>query len=198
MIASSGTITLSPASAQILAQGGQGGTASFPGETAGGGGSGGAVRLIANTVTGTGGTINIAGGLGGSGVGGVSGGTGSVGRVRVEAFTNSLAVNLGTSSLGVLSSGAPTSVVLPNAPSLKIASVGGVAAPAAPTGSFVVADVVLPATTTNPVAVGLQAANIPLGTTIAVRAGRTHTDPDEDPTNAATTMRSTTAAATTR
>jgi hypothetical protein len=168
VIASSGTITLSPAGAQINAQGGQGGNSLTLGHSSGGGGSGGSVRLIANTVTGSGGTINIAGGIGGPGQ--TVGGNGSAGRVRVEAFTNTLAISLGTSTIGVLSSGAPTSVVLPNAPSLRIASVGGVAAPAAPTGSFTIADVVLPPTTTNPVTVSLQAANIPLGTTIVVTA----------------------------
>jgi len=126
------------------------------------------VRLIANTVTGVSGTINIGGGAAGGGNG--PGGAGSAGRLRVEAFNNTLSVNLGTSTVGVVSTGAPTSVVLPNAPSLRIVSVAGVAAPAAPSGSFTVADVVLPATTTNPVAVSLQAANIPLGTTILVTA----------------------------
>jgi hypothetical protein len=64
--------------------------------------------------------------------------------------------------------GAPTSVTLANAPSLRISAVGGVAAPAAPAGSFTVADVILPATTTNPVTVSLAAANIPVGTTVTV------------------------------
>ena len=69
-----------------------------------------------------------------------------------------------------MSTRSPTSVVLPNAPSLRIGSVAGVAAPAAPTGSFTIADVVLPTTTTNPVTVSLEAADIPLGTTILVTA----------------------------
>ena len=88
--------------------------------------------------------------------------------MRVEAFTNTLSVNLGTSSVGVLSTGAPTSVTLPSAPSLRIASVGGVSAPATPVGSFTVADVVLPPTTTNPVTVAIEAANIPVGTAVTV------------------------------
>jgi hypothetical protein len=163
LIASSGTITLT---GQILAQGGQGGLAPVQGLASGGGGSGGAVRLVASTITGANGTINIAGGAGNLG-GGISGG-GSAGRVRVEAFTNTLAVNVGTSTVGVVSSGAPTSVMLPSAPSLRITAVGGVAAPAAPTGSFTIADVVLPPTVTNPVTVGLAAANIPVGTTVTV------------------------------
>jgi len=86
----------------------------------------------------------------------------------VEAFTNTLAVNLGTTTVGVLSTGAPTSVALSNMPTLRITSVAGVAAPATPAGSFTVADVLLPPTTTNPVSVGLAATNIPVGTTVTV------------------------------
>ena len=166
VIASSGTITLT---GQIQAQGGDGGGTVVGGGTAGaGGGSGGSLRLIATTITGSTGFANVAGGSGGAAATPVAGGAGSPGRVRVEAFNNSLAVNVGTSTLGVLSSGAPTSVTLPNAPSLRIAAVGGVPAPAAPTGSFTGADVVLPATTTNPVTVSLAATNIPPGTTVTV------------------------------
>lgn len=163
LIASSGTISLT---GQILAQAGSGAAATTPGVSAGGGGSGGAVRLIASTITGTGGTVNVAGGVGGPGV--ATGGNGSAGRIRVEAFANSLAINAGTSTFGVLSSGAPSSVILPNAPSLRITAVGGVPAPAVPSGSFTVADVVLPPTTSNPVTVSLAATNIPVGTTVTV------------------------------
>jgi hypothetical protein len=165
LIASSGAITLT---GSIQAQGGAGGTILVGGTASGGGGSGGAVRLIATTITGTTGTVNVAGGPGGSVGTSVEGGGGSPGRVRVEAYTNTLAVNLGTSSVGVLSSGAPTSVTLTNVPSLRITAVGGVAAPASPTGSFTIADVVLPPTTTNPVTVSLAAVNIPVGTSVTV------------------------------
>jgi hypothetical protein len=165
LIASSGTITLT---GQIQAQGGTGGGIAGAGVAAGGGGSGGAVRLIATSIAGANGTINVAGGSGGALTTLVEGGAGSPGRVRVEAFTNTLSLNLGTSSIGVLSSGAPTSVALSNAPSLRIATVGGVAVPAAPTGSFTLADVVLPASVANPVTIGLAATNIPVGTTVTV------------------------------
>jgi hypothetical protein len=56
-------------------------------------------------------------------------------------------------------------------PSLVIASVGGLAAPATPVGSILAApDILLPVGTTNPVPVTLTASNIPLGTTIQVTA----------------------------
>lgn len=164
VLASSGTITIT---GQINAQGGAGGGTGTGSAGGGGAGSGGSVRLIATAITGTGGTINIAGGVGGGGLG-VNGGAGSPGRIRVETFTNTLVVNPNTTTLGAVTSAAPTSVTLPNTPSLKIASVGGVPAPAAPAGSFTIADVVLPPTTTNPVAVALEASNIPLGTVVSV------------------------------
>ena len=166
LIASSGTIIFT---GSIQAQGGVGGGIAVGGGTAaGGGGSGGSVRLIATTITGPTGIANVSGGNGGALTTPVEGGAGSPGRVRIEAFTNTLAINLGTGSVGVLSSGAPTSVTLPGAPSLRITAVGGVAAPAAPSGSFTIADVVLPASTTNPVTVSLAATNIPVGATVTV------------------------------
>ena len=165
MIASSGTITLT---GQVQAQGADGGGIAVGGGTAAaGGGSGGSVRLLATTITGTG-FANVAGGNAGALGTPVAGGAGSPGRVRVEALNNTLSVNVGTATVGVLSSGAPTSVALSNAPTLRITAVGGVAAPAAPMGSFTIADVVLPATTTSPVTVSLGATNVPLGTTVTV------------------------------
>jgi len=163
LIASSATITLT---GSILATAGNGAVYGFTPGIAGGG-SGGAVRLIATTVTGSGGTISIAGGAGGVNTGNV-GGVGGAGRLRVEGFTNTMAANV-TGGVGAsVSTGSPTSVTLPNAPTLQITSVGGVTAPASPTGSFLAPDVVLPGTTTNPVAVNIAAANVPVGTTLTL------------------------------
>jgi hypothetical protein len=58
--------------------------------------------------------------------------------------------------------------VLANSPTLRIAAVGGVATPTTPLASLGIPDVVLPATTTNPVQISLTAAQVPLGTTILV------------------------------
>ena len=58
---------------------------------------------------------------------------------------------------------------MPNAPQLKIVSVGGVTAPAAPLGSFAAApDITVPATTANPVSVAIQSSNIPTGTIVSL------------------------------
>jgi hypothetical protein len=170
LIASSGTITFT---GTLLATGGKGGdsiaTENLIG--GGGGGSGGGIRLAATTITGTGGVINVSGGARGEALSGVcfqrSGGAGGVGRVRIEGFTDTATITfVGTD---VVPSVAPPSfVTLPNAPTLMITAVAGVAAPASPTGSFSNPDITLPATTTNPVTVDLAGANITVGTTVTV------------------------------
>jgi hypothetical protein len=125
------------------------------------------VRLIATTVTGASGIINIAGGTGGTSFGS-TGGAGGAGRLRVEGFTNTLAANVSGAVAASVSTGAPSSVVLANAPTLQITSVGGVNAPAIPGGSFFAPDVVLPGSTTNPVTVNISANQVPTGTTLTV------------------------------
>jgi hypothetical protein len=166
LIASSGTLTFGT-SAQILAQGGAGGTIpNWGGIASGAGGSGGSVRLVATSVTGSGGSINISGGSDG-----FNSGSSSAGRLRVEGFSNTLSTALpGNLPAGAATTAAPTTVTLVNGPTIRIASVAGVAAPAVPTGSLTVPDVVLPGGTTSPVTVNLSAANIPLGTVITVTA----------------------------
>jgi hypothetical protein len=62
-------------------------------------------------------------------------------------------------------------------PTLTISTVGGVAAPAAPAGSFTTADFALPTGTTNPVPVTLIANNIPLGTVFSVKLIRQFGNP---------------------
>jgi hypothetical protein len=157
VIAASGTLTLT---GTISARGGNGGGGNNPG----GGGSGGAVRLVATTITGANGTIDVRGGSGASGVG-IGSGSGSVGRLRLEAYTNTAVVNINNVAPSVA---APSAVALTTGPTLAITSIGGVAAPAAPTASFSSPDVTLPASSTQPVTVTLTGAGIPPGTSIVV------------------------------
>ena len=159
VIASSGTITLT---GKILARGGSGGSALL-GSPGGGAGSGGAVRLVATAITGSTGTIDVSGGPLVSGTA-----TASAGRVRIEGFTNNAIISLPGAAAATLATGAPTAATLANSPTLRITAVAGVSAPPAPGASFANPDVVLPGTTTNPVAVTLGGANIPLGTTVTV------------------------------
>ncbi len=151
---------------RILAQGGSGGNVGTLNVGAGGGGSGGGVRLVANTLEGSGGLITVAGGAGGTGGPsfGTAGGPGGQGRIRLEAFD----VRLAASFSATPSLAKPGSVFLPNSPVLRIASVAGVSTPATPTGTFATPDVILPATTVNPVTVGITASRIPLGTVVRV------------------------------
>jgi hypothetical protein len=59
--------------------------------------------------------------------------------------------------------------MIPNTPSLRIAGVGGLSAPASPLGSFSgPADIVLPSGTPNPVEIEIEATNVPTGTTVQI------------------------------
>ena len=62
----------------------------------------------------------------------------------------------------------PGAVSLPSAPALSIVSVGGLPAPASPTGSFATPDIVLPAGATSPVTANLSAANVPAGSAVTI------------------------------
>ncbi|MBI4537299.1 MAG: hypothetical protein HY712_05010 [candidate division NC10 bacterium] len=137
----------------------------------GGGGSGGAIRLIAPTLTGTGGTLRAQGG--GTG-GGWGTGPGGDGRIRLEAYT--LTLTIGGYSGGQITPPASTAYpqpVFPPAgqPTLTIASVAGLPVPASPKGTFLdPPDISLPAGTSTPITIGLTASHIPLGTVIRVTA----------------------------
>ncbi|MEK6324766.1 MAG: hypothetical protein AABN33_24250 [Acidobacteriota bacterium] len=162
LIASSTNINFT---GSILSLGGAGVVVGAAG-AASGGGAGGAIRLIANTITG-GGTLNVSGGAAGGTSTFPGGGNGAPGFVRIEAFTfSAFNPNVPTNSA---SFALPNPVTIPNGPTLRIASVAGVSAPALPLGSLAGApDIVVPSTTANPVTVTIEATNIPLGTVVQV------------------------------
>ena len=158
LIASSSSININ---GSILARGGDGRSAG----ASGGGGAGGAIRLIANAVIGTG-SLNVTGG--GAGCGSTCSGSGGRGYVRLEAYDYS---NFTGASLpgNFISFALPHPITPPNAPQLRIASVGGVNAPSAPLGSLQgVPDIVVPSSQTNPVTVALEGSNLPVGTVVQV------------------------------
>jgi len=145
LIASSVSITVT---GTITANGGNGVSYS-------GGGAGGGVRLVAPTIAGTGG-ITAAGG-GGTGCSNA----GASGTVRLEFFQNTFTGPTG----GTLYLANPFSLFIPSStaqPSLMVTSIGGVAVPPSPTGSFVVPDAIV--NSSSPLTVNIQASNIPLGT----------------------------------
>jgi len=158
LIASSGTITIN---GTIFARGGAGVNNN---NAPGGGGSGGAVRLIANAVTGSG-IINVTGGGGGCSP---CAGGGGRGYVRIEAFDYNNFVGT-TSPTNIISFALPHPLTPPNSPSLRIASVAGINAPATPLGSLQgVPDIVVPSSQANPVNVALEGTNVPVGTVVQV------------------------------
>src|SRR6266581_2263621 len=128
-----------------------------------GSGAGGGVRLVANTISASGGTgsIDVNGGY-------TSGYpfAGGPGRVRLEGFQiDNLAISGSVPSKGIPGPVVPGT----NFPSVKIVSIGGVTVPASTQGSFFFApDTTLNPNTPNPISVNLQAANVPVGTVIAV------------------------------
>ncbi len=162
LVSATGTVTIN---GEINANGGNSGSliplpSSTQGAT-GGGGSGGAIRIVASTINGSG-NLTAVGGIAwsGNGAGGSQvGGNGGEGRIRLEAEL----LQWSQLTTPILTSGVPSPSFAPNIPSIVIASVGGIAVPAAPTG---VNDVTLPDDTPNPVDVVFNTSNIPTGGTI--------------------------------
>jgi hypothetical protein len=160
LIASTTSITIN---GTITSKGGNGGS----GNAGGGAGSGGAVRLIANTINGSG-NITVSGGNGGGPTHSYQGGSGGQGYIRLEAYDYSSFTGTATPT-NIISFAFPHPVTPPNSPQLRIASVGGVNAPASPLGSLQgVPDVIVPSSQTNPVTVALEGVNLPLGTLVQV------------------------------
>lgn len=161
LMAVTGTLNIT---GSILAIGGAGGSSGqgffAAGGGVGGGGSGGAIRLVASTLGGNGpitATLGQSGRFGDNNVG-YDGGTGRI-RLEADVLTRTAQTN------PVYTTSTPRPLNVAGMPTLRIASVAGVAAPASPTGN---ADIVLPATTPNPVTVVIETANVPLGNTVSV------------------------------
>jgi len=157
----SGTLNLT---GSILAIGGVGGSSGqtlfSAGGAVGGGGSGGAIRLVASTLNGSGPISAIAGPAGrwGDTNPGFNGG---VGRIRLEADV----LTRTTQTTPPYTTSTPGPLNVTGVPTIRIASVAGVAAPASPTGN---ADIVLPAATPNSVPVLVETVNVPPGNTVSL------------------------------
>jgi hypothetical protein len=140
----------------ITANGGAGGVDPNLG---GGGGSGGSIHLIAPAITGSG-TLSAIGGGHGNNASLVA----SRGRIRLDAAVNQFA---GTASAFV-TNGAPYNVPLPAAmPVVRVTSIGGIAVSATPTGDAATPDATI--NQSGPVAVAIEARNVPVGTVVQVR-----------------------------
>lgn len=149
VIAARGTITIN---GSILAGG-------FPGFDYSGSGSGGAIRLLANTVAGTTGVLNTRGG--------VDNVPGGLGRVRIEANSSSNFLTIFGESSGGLPN--PVSIWLPeDGPTARVVSVNAAPAPLDPRSSLEIApDVSI--NTTSEVDVIVETMNVPSSWEVKVR-----------------------------
>jgi hypothetical protein len=167
-----------------------GGSGDFDGLASieGGGGSGGAIRVVANTISGSP-CLEVGGGIGKFHD---DPGHGGSGMVRIEAFNlGGLSVQCSTSATTL---GEPNPVTINNSPTLKIASVGGISAPATPAGLInAPPDIVVPTSVPNPVQVVVNGTNLPSGTAIQVVL----TPETGNPTTVSGTLSGSTASSTT-
>jgi hypothetical protein len=155
----------------IRANGGALGGASLSVVQCSSAGAGGAIRVVAPEIIGTGNLQAIRGGGTCSGV--LQAGDG---RIRVEAFATQGFT--GTTAPVASVSNVPGAVspagnpALENVPTLAIASVGGIPVPSTIAASYFAPDMALAPGTTNPVPVVINATNTPVGapTSIALRS----------------------------
>jgi len=167
VIASSSKITIN---GSLTANGGNGWSGGSHCQFNAGGGGPGAIRLVSSEIAGTGLLVAKRGSFG-------CGGSSENNSIRLEAFnlTYTGTVDTGLSTTNLVTSVTPGPVTaastppLINLPTLSISSVGGIATPVNPIGSFTSADISLPVGTSNPVPVALAATNIPEGTVFTVR-----------------------------
>ena len=124
----------------------------------GGAGSGGAIRLIANTLQGEG-AIKAPGGGGPCGSASVS-----YGRIRLEACSNHRV----SVSDPPFTFGPPGVVFLSTNPTINVTAIAGESVTWPPAGSLTDPDVYLPTTFTNPATISVTASNVPVDTVFKV------------------------------
>ncbi len=163
LIAASGTINLagSDGRAAIAASGGL-----AVSDFSAGGGSGGAIRLVASILKGSRGIRADGGSF-------ISGG--NDGRIRIDLTTANQYVGQAIPSPTINSPGEPIVLFPPLMPTLRILSIGGFPLPAQPTAAANTSDIALPAQSLvpgfYPVNVELEATNVPSGTMAKVLVG---------------------------
>jgi hypothetical protein len=144
------------------------------------GGAGGAIRLVANSLT-------IAGNLTANG--------GNPGVIRLEAPDSSLVFTGSANPAAVLSPINPV-IVSNTPPSLTIVSIGGYSVPSYSGSRFDTVDLLLPNQLTDPINIVVRGNNIPLGTQVEVRAVNGSGSATYTPGTLSGTLESSTATAT--
>jgi hypothetical protein len=155
LISANGTVTMGTnTTARIFANGGNGGSSSSSCGSRGGEGAGGSIRVVAATITGAG-SFSALGG---------SGSLANAGRVRLEAVTNTMQTSQST-PLAVRSQ-VPGPPAAPITPLVSITRVGGIDAPALPTGNIGGVDITLPVP--GSVQIEVATSGVPSGTTVEI------------------------------
>lgn len=171
LIAASGTINVAGA---IKADGGTGGDGEIYANSygsygsygsPGGSGSGGAIRLVATTITGNG-TISATGAVEKTAYNGENGGKGGDGRIRLEAEN----LTRTATTTPVYSRGYTFAVAPSLMPSLRIASINGMAITDAAKGSYGPPDIMLPFGSSTTLSVVVEGTNIPNNTSFTLKA----------------------------
>lgn len=156
-------------------------------------GSGGAIRLVAPEITNQGTLVALGGRVLTQGF--VVGGDGVI-RAEALVFGPFAATTPSASIVGTLGPvTAASTPALINLPTLAFTSIGGVAPPTTPTGSFTTADVTLPGGTTNPVPITLTATNTPPAITYTIKLLPQFANPVSQTTNSTGTFAVSTATA---
>jgi hypothetical protein len=160
LLAASNKVTIGQYSL-LQAQGGTGGNS---GNSCGigAGGAGGNVRIVANEIVGSG-AIYVQGANRGNGTGPASPG----GYVRFEASFNTFSGQI-VGAVGGSFVSFPTAPLPANQPQLRISSIGGEAAPAAPRASLSSPDITFQ-TPVGTVPLVVSASYVPSGTTVSIR-----------------------------
>jgi hypothetical protein len=122
-----------------------------------GDGSGGAIRLIAQTIQGEGAVSALSPPNSGNQAGGV-------GRVRLEACQ----LNRASLTAPPATVGLPTTVFLVTNPTIRVTAIAGETVSSTPAGLLTQPDVSLPPAFTNPAVISVSASNVAPGTTFRV------------------------------
>jgi hypothetical protein len=170
LIASSTRITIN---GSIEANGGNSGATSTACANRSGAGAGGAIRLVAPVIAGD--STSFLEALSGATASNCGVTVGGVGGIRFEASSLSGFMGQTNPVASIANAPGPVSAAgnpsLVNVPTLMIASIGGLAVPAVPAGSYSAPDLALAPGTANPIPVVVNATNTPVGspTQITVR-----------------------------